>query len=46
MERQKAYSDRQQAKGLKLVRVWVPAGMVEYLKKYAARLRRREAAKH
>lgn len=40
MEKQKAYADRQLAKGMKKVSVWVPANMVERLKKYAERLRK------
>jgi len=39
MEKQKAYAARQQAKGLRSVRVWVPADKVERLKQYAEKLR-------
>lgn len=35
-----AYRDRQEGSGLKQVSVWVPAGDVEALKKYAARKRK------
>ena len=40
MNRQKDYDERLKAKGWKKVCVWIPAGMVERLKKYAERLRR------
>jgi hypothetical protein len=36
----RSYRERQAAKGLVLVQVWVPTELVERVKKYAKRLRR------
>ena len=40
MQKQKAYDDRQRAKGYKVVRIWVPADKVDQVKRYAERLRK------
>ena len=40
MNRQREYEGRLRAKGWQKVCLWVPAGMVERLKKYAEKLRR------
>jgi len=39
-KRQKAYNERQLAKGYMLVKVWVPAKLVKKLKDYAKSLRK------
>jgi hypothetical protein len=40
MDKQKAYTERQKAKGLRIVRVWVPKDKTEQLKRYAEKLRK------